>query len=396
MVPKWFLSMGALVILREKSLKNKPCREQEAHLFRQAVQSGLRRLPDGFDDLRRFDRHGLALLRQDPRHDDFCRDFRNRKQKRTVAVLLHLLPGVHLVGIGELHRVTGQADLHVADLFVAHDVVERDGIDDPAVRLERLLEQPCVFDAVDDERAGGFPQVTVRLDAPFVEIKEQHMRIDVAFHLAAVLIVVDDVQTPVGLPGFEHHGKDAGILGDSARCKHLQRTDERLFQKLRAVRLQDLVHSSGNASAHGIGKHVLRDAPADDEREHGRLRKIRRAVEVPAAVLEVIGVRPAVEPDRAAEFVFERFDIAVHRPQAVLPAQEIPFVDAQCLVFLEDAFRRRAAVPLQKGGDSGDADDLDVPRHRRPAAFSRFPAFFHDLFVFSRGVFFHHFFGSWS
>ena len=295
---------------------------------------------------------------------------------------------MHLVGVGELHGVAGQTDLHAADLPVAHDVVERDGIDDPVVGLERFLERPCVFDAVDHERARGLPQMAVRLDAPFMEVEEQHMRVDVAFHLA-VPVVVDDVQPAMGLPCLEHDGENAGILGDAALGKHLQRADERLFQELRAVRFQDLIHGSGNAPAHGIGKHVLRDAPADDEREHGRLRKVRRTVEVPAAVFEVVGVRPPVESDRASELVPERVDVTVDRPQAVMPAHELAVADAQAFVFPEDAFRRRAAVFLQERGEARDPEDLHVPGHGILAAFFRFPAVFRGPGSFLRGSFFH-------
>ena len=47
------------------------------------------------------------------------------------------------------------------------------------------------------------------------------MRVDVAFRQAAVLVVINDVQTAVRLPGLEHDGEDAGILGDATLGKHL-------------------------------------------------------------------------------------------------------------------------------------------------------------------------------
>ena len=93
---------------------------------------------DGFDDLRWLNGHGFALLRKNPRDDDFRGNFRDGKQKRSVAVLLDLLPGVHLIGLCELHCVAGQTNLDVADLFIADDVVERNGIDDLMV-LECIM-----------------------------------------------------------------------------------------------------------------------------------------------------------------------------------------------------------------------------------------------------------------
>ena len=107
----------------------------------QTIQRCLCAFSDGFDDLRWLNGHGFALLRKNPRDDDFRGDFRDGKQKRSVAVLFDLLSGVHLIGLCEFHRIAGQTNLDAADLFVADDIVERDGINDLVIRLERATIQ---------------------------------------------------------------------------------------------------------------------------------------------------------------------------------------------------------------------------------------------------------------
>ena len=52
---------------------------------------------------------------------------------------------MHPVCLRELDGISCQADFHVGNLFIAHDIVKRDGIDDFAVRFEGLRKQVRVL-----------------------------------------------------------------------------------------------------------------------------------------------------------------------------------------------------------------------------------------------------------
>ena len=138
-------------------------------------------LPNSLNDCRWLNRNCLALLRQNPRHDDFGRDLRDAEQIRSVRVLLQLLLGMHPVGHCEFYRVSGQADFDVGNLFVAYDLIECDGINNGLLRGERLVQYLRLFYAVDDKRAAFFPHMTVCFDAPFALIEEQNVRVYDAF-----------------------------------------------------------------------------------------------------------------------------------------------------------------------------------------------------------------------
>ena len=174
--------------------------------FPHAFSQGAYARTHTLDELRRLKRNSLSLLRQNPGDDDLTGNFRDGEQP-FAADLLDFLLGMHPVCLRELDGISGQADSHVFELLVAHDSVEGYGIDNAIVRLERLRAEPCPHDTVDYERALSILQVAECLDAPFMQVKKQNVRIDVAFRYRAALVVVHDVQTPVELPCLEYSGK---------------------------------------------------------------------------------------------------------------------------------------------------------------------------------------------
>ena len=52
------------------------------------------------------------------RHDDFRGNFGDSKPKRPVTVLLYYLSGMHLVGFRKPHRIPGQTEFYVGNLFI--------------------------------------------------------------------------------------------------------------------------------------------------------------------------------------------------------------------------------------------------------------------------------------